>query len=435
MRTCCFIFVLLFSASLHAQSLFEDAVSGDAEQPDAAQAEPHELNGYVRGVFYGGKVPERDEAEMKSGYGEAAIKLRVRKQDFGDGFAELRFRRGHEFNEEVSEVTLREAYVNMYVGRFDVRFGHQIVVWGRADGFNPTDTITPKNMQVRSPDEDDRRAGNFLIRFFCNLDPFRLEAIWIPVYAASVLPTGMMSLPPGMSLTAPEYPDANLKNSAFAVKLNLERASFDGSLSYFNGYNPSPGMDADASGIRLRAYKMHVAGADFSTTLGSYGFRGEFAYRTPHEDYEKHSYIPNPDLQIILGADRAFGDFSVILQYIGRTVLDFAELSEPQTPEERLKYERTRKNRMFSSQSDEISHAVSFRPAWKLLYETLDLEVAGLVNFTTEEFLVKPKVSYDIADALRLTAGGEFYSGPDGTLYDTMDETLSTFFVELKTSF
>ena len=435
MRTCCFIFLLLFSASLHAQSLFEDAVSGDAKQPDIAQAETYELNGYIRGVLYSGKVPDKDEGEMKSDYGEAALKLRVRKQNLGDGFAEFRFRRGHEFNASVSEVILREAYVNTYAGRFDVRFGHQIVVWGRADGFNPTDNVTPKNMFVRSPDEDDRRTGNFLIRSFCNLDPFRMEAIWVPVYAASALPTDMMSLPPGMSLTAPEYLDANLKNSAFALKLNLERASFDGSVSYFNGYNPSPGLDADAQGIRPRSYRMHVVGADFSTTIGSYGFRGEFAYRTPHEDYEKYIYIPNPDLQYVMGMDRTFGDFSVILQYIGRTVLDFAELSNPQTPEERPKYEMARKNRMFSSQSDEISHAVSFRPAWKFLYETLALEVAGLYNFTTKELLVKPKVSYDIADALRLTVGGEFYTGPNGTLYDTIGETLSAVFVELKTSF
>ena len=73
MRICCLIFMLLFSAPLHAQSLFEDAVSGDAEKPDSTQKKPYELNGYVRGVFYGGKVPENDEAEMKSGYGEAAI--------------------------------------------------------------------------------------------------------------------------------------------------------------------------------------------------------------------------------------------------------------------------------------------------------------------------------------------------------------------------
>ena len=435
MRTFCFIFLLLFGSSLHAQSLFEDALSGDAEDTDAAQEKAYEFNGSIRGVFYGGKIPDKDEAEIKSGYGEAALKLRVRKQNFGDGFAEIRFRCGHEFREDVSEVTLREAYVNTYVGRFDFRFGHQIVVWGRADGFNPTDNITPKNMLVRSPDEDDRRAGNFLIRSFCNLEPFRIEAIWVPVYAESVLPTSMMSLPPGMSLTEPEYPDANLKNGAFAVKLNLERASFDGSVSYFNGYNPSPGVDAGPQGMMPRAYRMHVAGADFSTTLGSYGFRGEFAYRKPHKDYEKNAYIPNPDLQYVMGMDRAFGDFSVILQYIGRTVLDFTELSKPQTPAERLNVELARKNRMFSSQLDEMSHAISFRPAWKLMYETLVLEMSGLVNFTTEELLIKPKVSYDIADALSLTAGGEFYTGPDETLYDTIDETLSAVFVELKTSF
>jgi len=172
MRHLCFILILLSSAPLHAQSLFEDAVSGDIEDIGSAQAEPYEFNGSMRGIFCGGKIPDKDEAEIKSGYGEAALKLRVRKQDFGDGFAEIRFRRGNEFNKYVSEVNLREAYVNTYVGRFDFRFGHQIVAWGRADGFNPTNNITPQNMLVRSPDEDDRREGNFLIRSFCNLKDF-----------------------------------------------------------------------------------------------------------------------------------------------------------------------------------------------------------------------------------------------------------------------
>jgi hypothetical protein len=102
---------------------------------------------------------------------------------------------------------------------------------------------------------------------------------------------------------------------------------------------------------------------------------------------------------------------------------------------ETLTYDLALKNRMFSSQTDEISHAVSFRPAWRLMYETLNLEMSGLYNFTTKELLIRPKVSYDIADALTITAGGEFYSGLDETLFDMIESHLSALFVELKASF
>jgi len=230
-----FVLVMLFIAfSLQAsgQGLFEDALGGSGEDEAERQAS-YELNGYLRGTFYGGKVPDKSEAEMKSGYGEASLKLKVSKKSFGDGFAEIRFRKGHEFGREIEDVNVREAYINNYIGRFDFRIGHQVVVWGRADGMNPTDNITPKDFLVRSPDEDDRRVGNFLIRSFYNAQPLRFEAIWIPFYAASVIPTDVVPLPSNITLVDPQYPDANLKNNSFALRLNLEWPSIDGSVSYF----------------------------------------------------------------------------------------------------------------------------------------------------------------------------------------------------------
>jgi hypothetical protein len=40
-----------------------------------------------------------------------------------------------------------------------------------------------------------------------------------------------------------------------------------------------------------------------------------------------------------------------------------------------------------------------------LLYETLKLELAGMYNFTTEEYVFNPKISYAITDALTVSAG------------------------------
>ena len=436
MRYIVIIGIIFISTQICAQDLFEEAVSN---RSDAKQEKSYELNGYMRGVFFGGKVPEKDEAEVKSSYGEFSLKLKVRKNSVGDGFAEIRFRRGNEFNENISEFNLREAYTNTYIGKFDFRFGYQIVVWGRADGFNPTNNITPQNMLVRSPDEDDRREGNFLFRSFYTSYPVRLEAIWVPSFAASVLPTKIISLPPGIELTEPDYPDMRLKSGAAALKLNLELPSFDGSISYFSGYNPLPGiysrMQNQIAQFVPKAYKFHVVGADFSTTIGSFGMRGEFAYRKPHKDYKQSVYIPNPELQYIIGIDKEYGDFSLILQYVGRYVHDFSELAKQQAGENFLHYRVALLNRMVSSQIEEITHAVSFRPVWKLMYETLDIEILGLYNVTTEELFLKPKCSYDIADALTFTIGGMLYSGPDETLFGMVDSRLSALFTELKVSF
>ncbi|UCC39805.1 MAG: hypothetical protein JSV96_18855 [Candidatus Aminicenantes bacterium] len=438
-----FVFFMFFFLcnSLSAQSLFDKAEAGSKDKDIS-----YELNGYLRSTLFIGKVPYKSEGEIKSGYGEASLKLRVRKGMFGDAFAEMRFRRGYEFNESISELNLREAYVNAYVGPFDFRIGHQIVAWGRADGFNPTDNITPKNMLSRSQDEDDRREGNFLIRSYYNLNPVRFEAIWIPFFRSSVVPTNLLPFPSGITLIDSDYPGANLKNSTFALRLNLEQPSFDGSLSYFNGHNPFPGITANLPSsildvisldIFLKSYRMHVFGADFSTTVaGSFGLRGEVGYRRPHGDYESNISIPNPDLQYVVGIDKEFpGNFNVILQYIGRYVFDFTGLEEPDSPFEFPLYELELKNRMITSQQYKLGHSVSCRAEKKLLHETLKIEVLGMLNLTSEEFLLRPKLTYDIADGITFILGGELYSGPDDTLFGAIDSHLSAFFTELKVSF
>jgi hypothetical protein len=432
-------FILILAPLLTAQDLFEQATSKDEEKP-------YELNGYLRGTLFVGKDSDKNDAEVKSGYGQASLKLKLRKLDFGDAFAEVRFRRGHEFQKTVAEIDLREAYVNAYVGPFDFRIGHQIVVWGRADGWNPTDNITPRNMLIRSPDEDDRRLANFLFRSYYNRHPFRFEAIWVPVYSPSYIPTDLVPFPPGITLGEPEYPDTKLKNSAFALRLNLELPSIDGSISYFNGHNPMPGITAlipevfgptSALNVFHKSYRMHIIGADFSTVVaGSWGLRGELAYRRPHQDYKKFIHIPNPDLQYVVGIDKeVVKNFSVIMQYIGRYVFDFEELRLPTIPVDILLYEIALKNRLIAFQQYELSHSLSFRAAWELMNDLLTIEVFGLMNFTTDEAMLRPKMTYDISDALTFTLGAELYSGPDDTLFGLVDSTLDAAFVELKASF
>jgi len=438
------ILMLTFSAPLFGQGLFESATSG-SEESGGDENLSYELNGFLRATMFTGKVPGENEFEMKSSYAEADLQLKVNKVGFGDAFAELSFRNGNEFDEEIENIDLKEAYINWYVGRFDFRVGHQIVVWGRADGFNPTDNITPKNMLVRSPDEDDRRLANFLVRTWYNMHPIRLELIWIPNYAASVIPTDIIPMPSYIALNEAEYPDGNLDNSGLAIRVNFEKPSIDGSISYFNGYNPSPGLYLESleydSGnvifnVEPKAYCMHVVGADFQTTIGSYGFRGEFAYRHPYEDYELHDYVPYPDLQYVLGFDKEFGpNTSLILQYMGRYVFDFEELVESTEPMKIGSFRLADKNRLIAFQTEEITHSISFRPARTFMYETLTAEVLGMYNFTTEEMMLRPKISYDITDDFTATIGGEIYSGPDESLYGSIDSYLSAAYFEIMVSF
>jgi len=451
-------------------SLFEEE-AGDAAAPTAsapATAAPgaasgFNLGGYVRGDVFMGKVPDDSKGEIKAAYGELALKLRASGGKYGDAFAEARLRHGLQGAEQQLFTDLREAYVNLYLGPLDLRLGHQIVVWGRADGFNPTNNITPFDLRIRSPIEDDRRLANTGARASLNFAPFRIEGVWMPIYRAIEPPA--FEIPNFVQFDDPQYPKPELSNGLFAGRVHLLLTSLEMSASFLSGYAPLPGLvvsgatgDPDTAPtifIARRAYRHHVAGFDFSTAIGDlFGLRGEAAYRYPLH-YAHRDYAPRPDVQYVLGADRSFGPVNIIAQYVGRYTLDWekreradpalidraSELTaiDPVLLEDEMvpqaQGEIAARNQMLFMQLEQVQHLASLRVEWKTLHDTLSLVVLSLANFTTEEWLAYPKITYSISDRMKTAVGAEIYAGPDGTLFGFIGETLSAGYAELRYSF
>jgi hypothetical protein len=448
-------------------SLFAQSVSGgDSETPAAsggvvASNSALEFNGYTRGDIFIGKVPGFATGEIKAAYGELALKVGIKKGEFGGAFAEPRFRFGRQGEDQRLFLDLREAYVDAYFGDLDLRLGHQIIVWGRADAFNPTNNVTPSDLRIRSPNEDDRRVGNVGARAFYNLTPVRLEAVWMPIYSPVELPT--VAFPDYVAFAEPDFPDPELAKGLYAGRVHLELAAFEMSVSYLHGYAPLPGLAFSdftiGPGAEIRiartAYTHDVIGFDFSTAIGDdLGVRAEAAYRNPTDPDQ--IYAPNPDVQYVLGLDRSFGSVSAILQYMGRYVLDweaapppaanavspetlvgFTMISDPirETVTTSVNSELARRNETLFQQLAEIQHLASLRLEWLTAHDTVALSAIALMNFTTEEWLLLPKLEYRITDDMAATVGAEIYAGPDETLLGLIDAPLSAGYGELKVAF
>src|SRR5690606_2071909 len=121
--------------------------------------------------------------------------------------------------------------VNGYFGPIDLRIGQQIIVWGKADGFNPTNNLTPTDLRVRSPQEDDRRVGNFATRVYLNMNPIRLEGVWVPLYKPVELPENL-NYPRYVVVGESDFPAPEFLRGTWASKLHLLFGSFDASFSY-----------------------------------------------------------------------------------------------------------------------------------------------------------------------------------------------------------
>jgi hypothetical protein len=417
-----------------AQGLFESS----STESESSEKLAFELNGYIRGTYFVGESIQHSGLATQSAFGESALKLKVDKGDYGEAFVELRFGSGYAFEEEFNEFNIREAYVKYYAGNFDFSIGKQIVVWGRADGYNPTNMLSLQNTIARSPNEDDKRFGNWMLSSAFNKGIFKFEAIWVPVYESWLLPFGLIEQKLGVPFDKAAYPDFRLEKSSFALRANINASKVDGSISYFTGYSPKPGVNGSltATGpiFNPTAYHINMFGTDFQTTIGKYGMRGEFAYTITTED-ESIPYVPNNDLQYVVGVDRSWGNFTALLQYSGRYVFDFKELQTPTDPAMMFNYGLAKRNRIFNGQINEFTHTVIGRLSQKFLHETLEANILGTYNFSTEEIMLRPKITYSITDAMELTAGMEIFSGPEETLFGLIGDLVSAGFIELKISF
>jgi hypothetical protein len=445
------IALLLFPYSSFGQGLLESTETGDTVNTSGASLSSNfSIGGYIKGGFYGGYA-ENNDAEMKAEKGMVSLKIEAKKAELGKAFADIRLESGFLSGNEVEKIAVRETWIQTSTGAVDFKVGQQIIVWGRADGINPTNNITPRDPLVFSSEPDDQRLGNILLQSSVNWNAYRLEGVWVPVYKPDALPLESVTLPAGIEIVPPNYPDNAVKNSSYALRLNLEFPQIDGSVSYYNGYATQPGFAYALSqaGIALTptAYRINAIGGDFSTAIGSYGIRGEAAFKRTKDDYNHVNYIPNPRLEYVIGIDKSIGDFSLLFQYAGGYVFDFKEqimpiLTDPNDPaalglykQEMADYNMVRLNRLFLQQRDEMSHSITARVGRSFLHETLKLELAGIYNFTTEEYVVKPSISYDITDALGVCVGGQYLDGPEESLYSLESKSLSYVFTELKLSF
>jgi hypothetical protein len=443
------VFCLALPAAICAQGLFESA-GQDSSSAGTGLAKNFSLSGYVKGSVYGGRN-DNQEAVMSGGNAQLSLKVSAEKSGIGKAFAEARLNAGKLRDSAAVSCDVREAWASVSPGPVDIKLGRQIVAWGRADAINPTNNITPMDQTALSSEYDDTRLGNELLQVKAKFGPTSIQGIWVPYYRPDVLPLGSALVPAGVTIAKPVYPDVRFVNGGYALRFDLTLPAVDGSLSYFNGYGTLPGFDYELSrtGMSLfpHAYRMQVGGLDFSTTVASLGLRGEAALKYPNGDYKASVYIPNPSAQYVVGVDKSLGDWTVLVQYSGVYVLDYNDieqpvLTNPYDPMAQALYASALAangidhiNRLYTGTADKLSHSVTANIQWNTLHETLRLQLAGMYNFTTDEYAVNPSVSYDVADAVGVTVGGRYLNGPDESLNHMIRYLLSFAYAEVKVSF
>ena len=435
----------------------------------SADQKTSSISGFIRGGFYYNFNNYDAEPLLSSGFSDFG--LRVESSDYGKfkGFADIRYRYGSEFNREVSYLNIREAFVDFSVKGLTFTAGKKILKWGRADFTNTISKLNPVNMTARSPDREDMDMGNILASM--NLYPSEfigLEAVVVPYYRSSVLLTDPFPLPDNVSLIDNYRLVTDKEMISYALKADFHLLGVDFSLSWFDGYDPVPGTELssftlDMSGpvpvtsteLTLTPYKTRVLGFDFESLIGMVAVRGEAAWSDPYLSFSDHEYVPQPEFKWVAGFDFPAGNIRFTGEYSGKVIPDFmpagaepifgtepdlARLAEMLSVpgfdiSEYVRRQVETYNRQYNYQLEKFYHSAGLRCEAELRYGKFLPSLFALYNVTTSDLILIPEIRIKPYDGVTLTLGADIYRGKKGSLFDLIDEFMTSAYAGLKVNF
>ncbi len=427
------------------------------------------IHGFIRGGLYSWRDKSDNVPQVTSAFSDLGIRLETGDRLIFKAFADVRFRYGSEFFEPVNKLDIREAFIRVNGKRWNLTLGQNIIKWGRCDFTNPISKLSPQNMISRSPDREDMDMGNLLANI--NWYPqknINLEAVIIPFYRSSTLVIDPVPVPDYVTINqiGPLITDKKMFSMAF--KADFRFSAIDWSISWFDGYDPMPGIrltkfNIDFSGpvpvpiteLTIKPYRNRVLGVDFETTAGKFGFRGEAAWSVPVLAYRTNEYVPMPDIRWAVGFDYTTGLWRFTGEYSGKYITDFVRTPvEPLigTPpdysklaellaipgfdfEDYIQQQVGAFNRLYNYQLERYYHTAGLRTEADLLYGKLLPSVFTMYNFTSRDLLIIPEIKLKPADGLTITAGAEIYCGPSGSLYDLISDFMNGVYVSLRVDF
>lgn len=305
---------------------------------------------------------------------------------------------------------LHEAWLE-YVGKgWDVRAGRQVIIWGKADGVQITDLVSPPDYTefiTRDIEEVRQAVDAAKVRLLGeNVD---VEMVWIPSFRPAVLPSGDnpwvvdSGLSAGVSVTGTEArePDVSLENSEFALRVSAYMPGFDVAASVFSAWDDYPVMHRKVvrhEGRTLvcfspRYRRITVFGLEFSRPWADFVFRGEMAYlagRFFEPEELTGAPLKKNSLSWLGGVDwTPGGDWSVIAQMTGVVIFDYDPALE----------------------QDEQSLALTLHVMKKLFRQTVSLSSMVYYYPADNDFFERIKLEYDLDDNWGLQAGVDVFGG------------------------
>jgi Protein of unknown function (DUF1302) len=259
---------------------------------------------------------------------------------------------GQEHSYDDLRLRLHESSFLWATDRYEIKLGKQIVRWGKTDQVSPVDNLNPQDgRQFILRELEDRKIPILMLRGRAFVDKLTFEGVYIPWFEPALidyfdsdwavyrqiredirdgpLPSALQSYLLGRRVHQCE-PAKTLHNSEFGGRVTASLSGWDVGLSYLYGWEDAPffasfpiknlqldggfssenllnaleGTELIDEPIRVEHRRQRVIGAEFETTVGQVGLRGEAAY------FDHVSFLTNeltsvrrPVFHYVLGVD------------------------------------------------------------------------------------------------------------------------------------
>jgi len=288
--------------------------------------------------------------------------------------------------------------------KLDIKFGRQIVIWGKSDNIRITDILNPMDlMEPGMTDIEDLRLPVFMSRMDYYLYDYTLSAFLIHEHRFNKLPVlGSPYYYFPFQIPLGEEPSARLENTEIAASLSGTFPGYDISFYLADFYDKMPYVNADLQQIHPR---VHMAGFALNMARGNFLLKTEAAFfdKMRLSAYmDKGIFKENMNgysrLDFLGGIEYSgFTDTMVSIEAADQWLMDFDEPA-------RL------------GGNNENSFQYALRISRTFLHEVLEITFLGSLygKSADEGGFIRTQADYDLTDNLELGAGFLFYKS--GTL-------------------
>lgn len=301
--------------------------------------------------------------------------------------------------------------------------GKKLVMWGRADGINPTDQVSPSNYRRLTPETTDQRTGNWGLHLDCTAGAGKLQVHVLDRFRFNEVP---LEKTPGVTFREQD-PDVR---PTVAVKYDVLGSDADWSISVIDGHDLFPTFavrSATPAGVTLgqHATRMRMVGGDFTIVRGEMAYRGEIAWVDFEQSSDPAVARRQPYTSAIGGAEWYIGDRETVsLQGFWRHLRSVSSIAN-----DPLMAQVQAAQALISNELDRDQYGLTLRYARPLFDSKADLDLFAVWTEPRNDWMFRGRLKYAITDSWRVSTGFDIFRGPQDSFLGHL-RTNSLTFVE-----